>query len=190
MRNTVTALLMLAALALPASAVWAKGRPQPMTCPPDVAAALDAACPCAGKTLPNNSSSPWRNHGQYVSCVVHFRNGLRKAGCLSDATRTTIARCAARSTCGKADMVLCCTTTVGTCNDPMPGDGIAAGTCSNDGTLSCDTSADCTQSHAHLAHDDASCTANGGVDVGAGSVCDPCPTTTTTTTSTTTTTLP
>jgi hypothetical protein len=153
-------------------------------CAITVEAALGAACPCAGKMLPNDSVAPWRNHGQYVSCVVRFRNGLRKAGCLSDATRTTIARCAARSTCGKSDAVLCCTYTTGVCNDPMPGDSTAAGTCSNDPTKVCDTSADCTEGHGHLAHDDASCTATGGVDVGAGSVCDPCPTTTTTTTTT------
>src|SRR5438128_1587752 len=92
-------------------------------CPADVGAALAAACPCSNV----------KNHGQYVSCVVRFRNGLRKQKCLTAETQRTIARCAARSTCGKPTAVLCCTVTgTGTCNgDPMPNDGTKAGTCSN-----------------------------------------------------------
>src|SRR5712692_11133956 len=129
------------------------------------------------------------HHGQYVSCIVRFRNALRKAGCFTDdSIRRTLARCAARSTCGK-DTVLCCHYDLGTCNDPMPGDTVAAGTCSNDPTVACDTSADCTKSTARIAHDAGACTVDGGVVVvGGGSVCAPCPPppTTTPTTSTTT----
>src|SRR5207247_4586446 len=49
---------------------------------------------------------------------VHLRNALRKAGCLTADTRRTLARCAARATCGKETAVLCCTTETGTCSDP------------------------------------------------------------------------
>jgi hypothetical protein len=166
-----------------------KGRPGPVTCPPDVAAALAEQCPCAGKMMPDGSVTAWRNHGGYVSCAVRYRNALRKAGCLTMDARQTLARCAARSTCGKDMAVLCCMSETGMCNDPTPGDGTVAGTCSNDGELMCDSDADCTKTRSHVAHDEASCVAGGGTSAGSGSVCDPCPTTTTTT-STTTTTVP
>jgi hypothetical protein len=131
------------------------------------------------------SVAPWRNHGQYVKCIVHFRNALRKSGCLTDDERRTIARCSARSTCGKAT-VLCCQYELGTCNDPMPGDLVKAGVCNNDSTLACDTAADCTKSSSRIAHDATACMADGGVVVdGGGSVCAPCPPMTTTTTTTT-----
>jgi len=60
-------------------------------CAADVGAALAACCDC-------NSFS---NHGQFVSCMAHATNDLRKAGCLDKAARTSIKRCNARSTCGK-----------------------------------------------------------------------------------------
>jgi hypothetical protein len=181
----------LCALVLPtAAAAMGKGKPQPITCPTDVASAMAEQCPCAGKMLPDGSVAPWRNHGQYMTCVVHLRNALRKGGCLTADTRRTLARCGARSTCGKATAVLCCVTETGVCSDPTPGDGTAAGTCSNAADMACDTSADCTETHAHLASDDAACTASGGVSTGAGSVCDSCTSSTTTSTTTTTTTLP
>jgi hypothetical protein len=173
MRHATRLLALVGALALPTTIV-AKGKPQPMTCPPDVAAAVAAACPCAG----------WKNHGQYVRCVVHMRNALRKGGCLTDDVRKSMARCAARSTCGK-DTVLCCHYVLGTCSDPMPGDLVKAGVCSNDATLGCDTAADCTTSSSRVAHDATACMADGGVVVeGGGSVCTPCPPPPTTTTTT------
>jgi len=95
--RTFSILATLGVLVLPAVLV-AKGPPPPTTCPPDVAAAIAAACPCDGAT----------NHGQHVSCVVQQRNALRKGGCLTTEDRRTIARCAARSTCGKPGRVICC----------------------------------------------------------------------------------
>ena len=164
------------------------GKPQPIPCPTDLAAALAAECPCAGTVQPDMSVVPWRNHGQFVKCMVHFRNALRKSGCLDATARRTIASCAARSTCGK-DTVLCCHYVTGTCNDAMPDDMVKAGACSNDATLACDTAADCTTSSARIRRDATACMADGGVVVdGGGSVCTPCPTTTTTTTTTSTTT--
>ena len=181
MRRAASLFVVVGCLAIASSAA-AKGRPTPVPCPTDVLAAVAEMCPCAGEVLPDASVQAWRNHGQYVSCVVRFRNLLRRSGCLSDDQRRTIARCAARSTCGKGEAVLCCFSETGTCNDPMPGDGTAAGTCSNDLEMACDVSADCTKTRARIAHDDAGCAADGGVSGGAGSACTGCTTTTTTTT--------
>ena len=173
MRNVSRVFVVLGLLVLPA-VDWAKGPPPPITCPADVAMALAETCPCEGKVLPDASVQPWRNHGQYVSCTVHFRNALRKAGCLADDARRTLARCTARSTCGKVGRVLCCVSESGTCSDPTPGDLTAAGTCSNDASLVCDVDADCTKSRAQVARDEATCVEEGGASTGQGSVCDPC----------------
>jgi hypothetical protein len=105
MRHATRLFVLVSTLALPA-AILAKGKPQPMPCPPDVVAAVDAACPCAGT---------WKNHGAYVSCVAHERNALKKAGCLNvGVPKKGMVRCAARSTCGKLDAVVCCPTHPGT----------------------------------------------------------------------------
>ena len=110
----------------------------------------------------------------FVSCVVRFRNALRKAGCLSDDQKRTIARCAARSTCGRTDTILCCTAETGTCmNDPLPGDLTAAGTCSNDPLVACDMDVDCTKMVGALSHDADACTTGGGT-AASGSVCSGC----------------
>src|SRR3989442_13119516 len=153
------------------AAAMGRGKPTPITCPADVVSAMAEQCPCAGKMLPDGSVAAWRNHGKYVSCVVHLRNALRKAGCLTADTRRTLARCAARSTCGKETTVLCCLTDTGVCSDPAPGDGTAAGTCSNAAQMACDTNADCTETRAHLASDEAACTASGGARTGGGGGC-------------------
>lgn len=154
-----------------------KGRPGPVTCPTDgnVGAALATACPCEGKIVDStNVVQPWRNHGQYVSCVVRYRNALRKAGCFTDdSVRRSVARCAARSTCGK-DSVLCCSYELGTCSDPDQVDPAPLGTCSNDGAA-CNVAADCTRSHARISRTADACVADGGTAVGSGSVCEPCP---------------
>jgi len=156
------------------------GRPQPLTCPEDVAAAIAERCRCDDQ----------RNHGQYVRCVVRFRNALRKADCLDAEAKRTIARCAARSTCGKPTAVLCCFTQLGTCSDPTPGNLMAEGTCSDDVEVACDVDGDCSTTRARIARDEAACTASGGTPGGQGSVCGACVTSTTTTSSSTTSTLP
>jgi hypothetical protein len=167
------------------STAAAKRRPPSVSCPTDPVGAVAEMCPCGGKTLPNASVQPWRNHGQYVSCVVRYRNSLRKGGCFTDdSLRRTLARCAARSTCGK-DRVLCCHYDTGTCSDPMPGDMVKAGSCGDDTTLACDTAADCTTSSSRITRDETTCTGDGGVVVdGGGSVCTVCPPPSTTTTTT------
>ena len=146
--------------------------PQPIPCPADVAAALAERCPCDGV-----AGQAWKNHGGYVSCVVRYRNTLRKSGCLDDVAKRTIAKCAARSTCGKEGAALCCVyDTSGTCDDALPGDGTAAGVCSNDGTIVCDTAENCiTATGPTLVRHAERCTDNGGTVVGGGSVCSACP---------------
>jgi hypothetical protein len=142
-------------------------------CPADVGAALAAACPCAADA----DGVPWKNHGKYVSCVVRYRNELRKNDCIDADQKRTIASCAARSTCGKEGAVLCCVYDASaTCSDATPGDATAAGVCSNDDTVACDTSGDCaTAKGPKVAKDADRCTAKDGTVVGEGSVCSGCP---------------
>jgi hypothetical protein len=141
-------------------------------CPPDVGAALAAACPCAA----DSGNAAWRNHGKYVSCVVRFRNDLRRRGCLDAHANGQIARCAARSTCGKPDTVLCCVyDTSGTCSDTAPGDTVPGGDCSNDPSKACDTATDCVTVRGPKVTKADLCAARGGTSIGAGSVCAGCP---------------
>jgi hypothetical protein len=147
-------------------------------CPEDVGAAVAAACPCEGNGNGNgNGNGGWKNHGQYMKCVVHLRNDLRKAGCLDAEAKRTIAKCAARSTCGKEGAVLCCVyDTSGTCSDLLPGDEIAEGVCSNDEEVVCDTAVDCiTAKGPKVSRHPEGCTDRGGTVVGTGSVCGGCP---------------
>lgn len=165
---------LLFVLALGTIAVAAPAGAQPTDeCPADVAGAVAAACPCDA----DGNGQQWKNHGKYVSCVVRFRNELRKQGCLDAEAKRTIARCAARSTCGKEGAVLCCVyDTSGTCDDAAPGDGTAAGVCSNDAALACDTDADCiTVGDPKVKRTAELCAAHGGTAVGGGSVCSGCP---------------
>jgi hypothetical protein len=170
--RTILAVL-ASALVATAAPAFAKPHGTGGSCPPDAGAALAAACPCDA----DSQAQAWKNHGQYMKCVVHLRNELRKDGCLDDTAKRTIASCAARSTCGKDGAVLCCVYDMsGTCNDPLPGDGTAAGTCSNDATKACDTSTDCvTATGPKVTRHDTTCTDRGGTVVGSGSACSTCP---------------
>ena len=69
--------------------------------PPGVA--VDAAgcavaqrCPC--ETRPDGE--PWRNHGRYVSCVVHAAGRLLREGAIARGERRDLVRAAAHSACG------------------------------------------------------------------------------------------
>ncbi len=132
-------------------------------CPEDAGKVIADACPC-----------DQRNHGQYVSCVVRHRNDLRRQGCLDAAANRQIARCAARSTCGKEGRVVCCfVVSEGECSDLSPGDGMADGTCSNV-DRACDTAANCTVFRGRVRRDEPSCVAAGGQSAGEGSACTAC----------------
>src|SRR5690349_21531360 len=135
----------LAVLASAGPAMAQSACPNDGSCPTDVGACLAESCPC-GAPGNGNGNAGWKNHGQYVKCVVHLRNDLRKAGCLDHDAKTTIAKCAARSTCGKKEsFTRCCFyDTSGVCEgDTLPGDAVKTGTCSNDATIACDTDTDC-----------------------------------------------
>ena len=154
---------MLVTLLLMPAAAWG-------ACPPDPAVALAAACPCTGKTGPSGVV-PWKNAGQYTTCVVKFRNQLRKGRCITPAVGGEMVSCAAQSTCGKRGSVLCCLRETGTCVDPTPTDGIPGGSCSNEEDKACTTDADCTLVNAIVAKSPTVCTTNGGTPAGQGSVC-------------------
>ncbi len=134
-------------------------------CPTDVGAFIAAACPCDA----DSGGHAWKNHGQYVSCVVRHRNELRKQGCLDDAAKRTIAKCAARSTCGKEGFTLCCFyDTSATCD---------AGFCSNDSTVACTDASQCVTVTGPKKLKDEVCADRGGTSIGGGSVCQGCPAT-------------
>jgi len=88
----------------------------------------------------------------------------------------TVARCAARSTCGKPTAVLCCVSQTGTCSDQAPGNMMPEGTCGNDVEIACDVDADCSRMRARIARDEAACTASSGTPAGQGTVCEACAT--------------
>ena len=54
---------------------------------------IEAACPC-------NPNPPWKNHGQYVSCVAHQANIAMAAGYITGVQHGQIVSTAAQSTCG------------------------------------------------------------------------------------------
>ena len=49
-------------------------------------------CPCNG---------PWKNHGEYVSCVTHTSQDFENAGLITNQQRAAIVSQAAQSSCGK-----------------------------------------------------------------------------------------
>jgi hypothetical protein len=116
----------------------------------DARAQIDAECACDGAAT----------HGAYVRCAAAVASTRVRDGLLPRACRSTVKRCAARSTCGKRGFVTCCRTKAG-------------------GTPSCS-----------IRRDASACQAPSGgtAAVGSGpSCCDACAPTTT---SSTTTTLP
>jgi len=173
MRKAVTMVVVLSLLAIPAgSLAKPKGPAAPIPCPEDIVAAVAENCPCEGPMV-DTVPPPWRNHGQYVRCVAKYRNLLRKSGCLDGDALRRIHSCAARSTCGKPERVLCCLSSTGTCSDTVA-DGTAEGVCSNDDDLPCDTDADCTKTRARITRNEDACLALDGEVAGEGSVCTPC----------------
>jgi hypothetical protein len=58
---------------------------------------INLLCPCAGPT----PSLPWKNHGQYVSCVAHETTRLVNEGVLTHQERADLVSAAGQSDCGK-----------------------------------------------------------------------------------------
>jgi hypothetical protein len=124
-------------------------------------AAIDAACPCAGKADATGTVVPWKSHGQYVSCVARARNGAARQARLRMQCMKSVVPCAAHSTCGTSDAVACVNTTGACLNDPVPGDTVKEGSCDNDSSVACDTDADCSEATCAVMSP-AECTASGG----------------------------
>jgi hypothetical protein len=55
-------------------------------------------CPCAG---PRGTTQPWKNHGQYVSCVAKSSQSFVKQGLITSMERDAIVSAAGNSSCGK-----------------------------------------------------------------------------------------
>ena len=132
-------------------------------------AEIEAACPCEGRTNGNGEVVPWKNHGQYVSCVAVERNHLAKDLDLSKSCLRRVVSCGARSNCGKPDFVTC--RIPDECSDALPGDGVAEGTCADAPEIACDTAADCPILHCSTKSSAEHCEARGGI-AGTGSCCD------------------
>lgn len=58
---------------------------------------IDQLCPCDASM----AGEPWRNHGDYVSCVSHAADDFRAAGRIDQEQPGTIVNEAAKSRCGK-----------------------------------------------------------------------------------------
>lgn len=59
---------------------------------------IDQLCPCGG---PRGSSSAWRNHGKYVSCVAHAANELVAVDLMTATEKDAAVAEAAESDCGR-----------------------------------------------------------------------------------------
>lgn len=55
-------------------------------------------CPCAAQ---RGTTTPWKNHGAYVSCVAHAANGFAAAGLITQSEKAETVSSAAQSACGK-----------------------------------------------------------------------------------------
>src|SRR5262249_27064169 len=55
-------------------------------------------CPCAG---PFGTTEPWKNHGQFVSCVAHTAENFVGAGLITAAQKDALTSAAGQSSCGK-----------------------------------------------------------------------------------------
>jgi hypothetical protein len=60
--------------------------------------AIAQYCPCAG---PMGGTAPWKNHGQYASCIATRSASFEAAGLISVEEHDTIVSNAARSACGR-----------------------------------------------------------------------------------------
>lgn len=125
-------------------------------------------CPCDGRTNPAGEVIPWKNHGQYVSCVTRTRNAIAKELEISKSCLRRVTPCSARSTCGKPGTATC--RTPDECSDPVA-DGTPAGTCADDPTIACDTAADCPVLRCTIKSSPEVCEAQGGIP-GTGTCCD------------------
>lgn len=55
-------------------------------------------CPCSG---PRGTTQPWKNHGQYVSCVAKSAQSFVQKGLITETEKGVIVSAAGQSSCGK-----------------------------------------------------------------------------------------
>lgn len=65
---------------------------------PGTGCSIAQLCPCAG---PAWNAEPWKNHGQYVSCVSRVAQSFARQGLITGAEKGGVVSDAARSSCGK-----------------------------------------------------------------------------------------
>jgi hypothetical protein len=58
--------------------------------------AISELCPCAHP----DGADRWKNHGAYVSCVVHAANDFVEAGLITEEEKSEIVSSAGSATCG------------------------------------------------------------------------------------------
>lgn len=93
MRQFLLAMVIMAALVLPAAALPPGSA---AACPGNLISAINQACPC----------ETFRNHGEYVNCVKKEARELEKGGC-NRTEVSQIERCASMATCGQGGIVCC-----------------------------------------------------------------------------------
>jgi hypothetical protein len=143
---------------------------KPKTCEAAAVAAaeeaLAAACPCAGKLDAEGAVVPWRNHGEYVSCVARAKGAARRtSGGVPARCLRGVGECAARSTCGKRAQAVTCS---------FPGATCVGGMCSDGRGNECGSDADCGDGLCTVGPSAEQCSALGG-SPGKGSCCAPEP---------------
>jgi hypothetical protein len=64
---------------------------------PGTGCSIAQLCPCEG---PRGTTVPWKNHGQYVSCVAKSAESSVVQGLITEAEKDAIVSAAAGSACG------------------------------------------------------------------------------------------
>ena len=62
-----------------------------------IGCSIEQLCPC---DAPRQSTDPWKNHGQYVSCMTKAAQSFAADGVISDNEKSDLVNAAAQSSCG------------------------------------------------------------------------------------------
>jgi hypothetical protein len=65
---------------------------------PQSGCSIAQLCPCAG---PAGTTTPWKNHGKYVSCVAHVAGDFAGTGVITQAQKDATVSTAGESNCGR-----------------------------------------------------------------------------------------
>ncbi len=64
---------------------------------PENGCSIEQLCPCSG---PRGTTSSWKNHGRYLSCLAHAAKEFESQGLIDSNERANLISSAAQSTCG------------------------------------------------------------------------------------------